>query len=95
MFKTIYADNFERSQKKRKGKNLSMLGDNPIDEVSNDSDESLKWRNSESSETPLSFWRKKLITLFDKMEPAEESWSSSAAIEFPIQEEAEEAMKYI
>lgn len=72
-----------------------MLGDNPIDEVSNDSDESLKRRISGSSETPLSFKWWKLVTIFDKLEPNEESRSSSAAIEIPIQEEAEETYKFI
>ena len=38
MFWTIYADHFDLEA--RKGGNLSMLGDNPIDEVSNDSDQS-------------------------------------------------------
>lgn len=43
MFNSIYADHFERNTKrKNKGSTLSMLGDNPIDEVSNDSDDSLK-----------------------------------------------------
>lgn len=85
MFNSIYADNFEwNSKRKNKGSTLSMLGDNPIDEVSNDSDDSLKWRISESSEAPLSFKWKKLVTLFDKLEPNDESQSSSVAIEMPI-----------
>ena len=41
MFNSIYADHFERDNPK-KYRNHSMLGDNPIDEVSNDSDDSLK-----------------------------------------------------
>ena len=62
-----------------------MLGDNPIDEVSNDSDESLQRRNSESVETPLSFKRTKLnLLLFDKLEHPDDSRSSSAAIESSI-----------
>jgi hypothetical protein len=43
MFKSVYADNFEKPfKKKRKGDNLSSLGECPIEEVSNDSDESLE-----------------------------------------------------
>lgn len=43
MFKSVYADHFEKSAKKKKRRdNRSTLGECPIEEVSNDSSDSLK-----------------------------------------------------
>lgn len=106
IFNKIYADHFERpirmkQIKERSRRNIHTLGDTPINEDINDSsNKSSKEEHdavSDTSSSNMSFRKKYVKTLFDKMDQPETKTLSSnkyyEQIEDPIQEDEGEYPK--
>jgi hypothetical protein len=105
IFNKIYADHFERpirmkQIKERSRRNIHTLGDTPINEDSNDSSDKSSKDDiiSDTSSSNMSFRKKYVRTLFDKMDQPETKTLSTSnkyyeQIEDPIQEDEGEYTK--